>query len=323
MAALPHPMPKAVPAPSCCAGLRPALLNGWRDSFPLHPSPLHQIAAQCGSTWREVLQQCQRLQLSGSLQPLQARWGRPMQRAHQRLGLGVEEAQRPALLQALANEPACVRWDRVIDGPADQPTVWVDFVGRDLQTLQHSVQRTLRGVPMVCTPVSWTLLQAEQPCDCDELDGPCTDLPLAQAVEAGLPLVAQPYRHLAERVNRSERRVLARLQAWQRQGSLQGMVLAGPWSVRPQSGAMAWLQGPPPDASTLAQLRAHVGVVETQALWGDDGQPSAWCLGVRAPHDRAAATLRAALRAIGWATPPAHLVQTETTLPRPQPSLFH
>ncbi len=322
MAALPPPKSQAAPAPSCCAGLRPTLLNGWRDSFPLHPSPFHQVAGQCGSTWREVLQQCQRLQLSGSLQPLQVRWGRTLQRAHQRLGLRVEKAKHPNLLQALANEPACVRWDHVIGGPQDQPTIWVDFMGRDMPTLQHSIQRTLHGVPMLGTPIRWTLHQAEQPCDCGDLDGPCTDLALAQAVEAGLPLVAQPYRHLAERVDRTERRVLARLQAWQRQGSLQAMVLAGPWSLSPQSGSMAWLHGPSPDAATLAQLRAEIGVVEAQSLRADDGQPSAWCLSVRAPHDRAVATLRAALRSIGWTTPPAHLVQTETTLPRPQPSLF-
>lgn len=299
------------------------MLNGWRDSFPLHPSPFHQVAAQCGSTWREVLQQCQRLLLSGSLQPLQARWGRPMQRAHWRLGLWVDDAQRPAVLHALAKEPACVRWDRVLGDAEGQPTLWADFMGRDAHALTHSVQRTLRGLPMQRDPITWTLQLTPPPCDCAEHDGPCTDLALAQAVEAGLPLVAQPYRQLAERVSRSERQVVARLQAWHRHGSLQAMVLAGPWALSPQSGARALLHGPAPDAAALARLRAQVGVVEVQSLLDQDEAPRAWCLGVQAPPDRAKATLRAALRAIDWTAPPTQLVQTEATLPRPQPSLFH
>ena len=118
-----------------------------------------------------------------------------MQRAHWRLGLWVDDAQRPAVLHALAKEPACVRWDRVLGDAEGQPTLWADFMGRDAHALTHSVQRTLRGLPMQRDPITWTLQRTPPPCDCADHDGPCTDLALAQAVEAGLPLVAQPHRH--------------------------------------------------------------------------------------------------------------------------------
>ncbi len=318
-------MNPAATAPSCCAGLRPALLNGWRQSFPVHPSPFHQVAAQCGGTWREVLQQCQRLQHSGSLQPLQARWGAPLQRVHWRLGFPLPATARARLASALAAHPGCMRlaqWQALDPLPAGLPTLWVDLVGRDPVALQGVLQAWRDAGHLATEPRVLVLREPDCPCDCSQCEGPCEDAELAQALEGGLPLVAHPYGELAARLKRPERRVLARLQAWQRHGHLSAMALAGPWSGATLGGAVALLRGPLPPADRLQALRAQPGVSEVQALPQAPDWPWSLWVAVQAPHDRAPGVLRAALQAVGLGPTPDVMALADTRLPRPQPALF-
>ena len=53
-------------SPSCCAGLRQSLLQGWRQGVPLHPSPFRQMAARAGATPHELLRTCAALQREGA-----------------------------------------------------------------------------------------------------------------------------------------------------------------------------------------------------------------------------------------------------------------
>ncbi|RVT88703.1 hypothetical protein [Inhella crocodyli] len=318
-------MAHAPTAPSCCAGLRPALLNGWRACFPVHPSPFHQVAAQCGGTWREVLQQCQRLHHSGGLQALQARWGHALQRVHWRLGLRPAASDRQRAARALAAHPACVRlthWQGQDPGPAAPPTLWVDLVGRDSAALAATVD-AWRDAGWVDAQVQRLVLrEPDRPCDCAQSEGPCADAELAHALEAGLPLVAHPYGALAAQLQRPERRVLARLQRWQRQGQLGAMALSGPWSAATLTGAAALLRDAALDADRLRALRAQPGVSEVHVLPPAPLQPGGLWVAVQAPHDRALAVLRAALSGWGTVSPPAVLGLTHTTLPRAAPALF-
>ena len=320
-------------APSCCAGLRQALLHGWQYNFPLVPSPFQVVAQRCGSTLNEVLQLGQRLQGSGSLLPLRPRWGSALYRCHQRWGLHLTAEERARWWPTLAADPACIALLAVAESRGgapgvDIPTLWVDLLGRDalvgqalllkLQAAGHhplwvgQFSGTSAGVP-----------QASQPCGCDTQSGPCQDPALATALEAGLPLKAHPYTGLAKQLGRSERQVLASLKQWQQQGSLEGLALTGPDSGMETSGALACLPGQGLDTKVLARLRQQSGVHEVAVLPIGDSQPPGLWLRVQAPADLAWTQLHQALQAVGLAEAPGLRQRFAGLRPRTWPALFN
>lgn len=301
-------------APSCCAGLRQTLLHGWQDSFPLAPSPFRLVAQRCGSTLQEVLQLSQRLHAQGSLMPPRPRWGASLQRCQQRWGLVLTPEQQARWWPQLASEPACVGWWTVEHSqgvlthgpdvehePLAVPTLWLDLEGRNgtagsalLQRLRDAGHHPLRA----CSPGPWDTHQA---CGCDPHAGPCQDTALAGALEAGLPLKAHPYDHLARQLGRTERQVLNTLKQWQTQGSLQGLALAAPESSAAHGGALACLAVPTPGPAGLARLRAQPGVHAVCSLqFNGHSTPHLW-VEVVAPPDRALTLLQQALQPLGLA----------------------
>ncbi len=225
-------------APSVCAGLSQTLLHGWRQGFPLQPSPYQELATRSGSTLREVLSLCQRLNHEGRLDSVHACWGDRLRRARWLHGFSSPVSERQ--LAELMAVHGCVGLERV-QQPADGwPSLWITLEGRCDGVVQE--QLVACGLqPGVSIP----LLRSDGHCACD--DGPCTDTDLAHAVEEGLPLVAHPYQRLAERLGRSERQVLARLREWQLRGDLQALSLAAPHHAPWQACASAWVEAPRSD----------------------------------------------------------------------------
>lgn len=220
----------SLPPPSCCAGLRPTLLQGWREGLPLHSSPFREMAARSGATPQELLRTCAQLQRDGALQPIHARWGEALPRERWRLFF--ESGVEPGALAAL---PGCLRIERCAEA-GDPPWLWAELEGLD----EAALQAQLRGLPGA--PRARLRLAATPG---EERTGPCADPQLAACLEQGLPLCAKPYAACARRLGRSERGLLAALLNWQRAGELQGLVLtpAPPRSPRPGWIAL-WQQAP-------------------------------------------------------------------------------
>lgn len=239
-------MPVTASSPSCCAGLRQALLQGWRQGVPLHPSPFRQMAAQIGATPRELLSTCARLQRSGALQPIRARWGEALPRERWRLVFAVATAPLVAQLRAM---PGCLRLEHA-DATAALPRLWAEIEAID----EASLQTQLQGLSQAT--LALLRLRHAQPPD----DGPCADPELAACLERGLALCANPFAACATRLARSERQLLASLHAWQRNGQLAGLVLAPPPPREPLSGVIALWQHEAPADAQLTRLHALPGV---------------------------------------------------------------
>lgn len=223
-------MPFATP-PSCCAGLRPTLLQGWRQGLPLHPSPFREMAARSGATPQELLRTCAQLQRDGALQPIHARWGEALPRERWRLFFGIADE---ALAGALVALPGCVRIERCT-AEGDPPWLWAELEALDGEALQAQLNR------LPALPAARLRLAAAA----GVAAGPCGDPQLAACLEQGLPLCANPYAACARRLGRSERGLLAALLNWQRAGELQGLVLAPAPPRGPRPGWIAlWQQAP-------------------------------------------------------------------------------
>lgn len=209
----------SLPPPSCCAGLRPTLLQGWREGLPLHSSPFREMAARSGATPQELLRTCAQLQRDGALQPIHARWGEALPRERWRLFF-----ESDADAEAVAALPGCVQIERCAEA-GDPSWLWAELEGLD----EAALQAQLHSLPHA--PSARLRLAASQ----GEGAGPCADPQLAACLERGLPLCANPYAACARRLGRSERGLLAALLNWQRAGELQGLVLtpAPPRSPRP------------------------------------------------------------------------------------------
>lgn len=216
-------MPSATP-PSCCAGLRPILLQGWRQGLPLHPSPFREMAARSGATPQELLRTCAQLQRDGALQPIHARWGEALPRERWRLFFdGADEA----LAGALAALPGCLRIERCA-AEGDPRWLWAELEALDGAALQAQLNR-LPALPAARLRLAAAASAAA---------GPCGDPQLAACLEQGLPLCANPFAACARRLGRSERGLLASLLNWQRAGELQGLVLT---PVPPRGARPGWI----------------------------------------------------------------------------------
>lgn len=299
-------------SPSCCAGLRQSLLQGWRQGLPLHPSPFRQMAAQSGATPRELLSTCSQLQRSGALQPIRARWGEALPRERWRLGFARAAASLATQLLAL---PGCLRLERV-EATAGLPMLWAEIEAID----EPSLQAQLQGLSQA--PLARLRLSHALPPDVIPGDGPCADPGLAACLERGLALCANPFAACAARLQRSERQLLASLHAWQRSGQLAGLVLTPPPPREPQPGVIAlWTQEAPTPAA-LARLRTQPGVDRLLPVAASDGWPWRLSLVLRASAPLALQQLQERLLAAGIQRGPDACARLQIEQPRDAALLF-
>jgi hypothetical protein len=307
-------MPAAITtlSPSCCAGLRQSLLQGWRQGLPLHPSPFRQMAVQSGATPRELLSTCAQLQRSGALQPIRARWGEALPRERWRLGFASSTA---SLVTQLSTLPGCLRLERA-DATAAPPRLWAEIEAIDEASLQAQLQRLSQP------PLARLRLRHAQPSADGPVDGPCTDRGLAACLERGLALCANPFAACAAQLQRSERQLLASLHAWQRSGQLAGLVLAPPPPREPQPGVIALWHDEAPGEEQLAQLRALAGVERLLAVAACDRWPWRLSLVMRAAAPLALQQLQQRLLAAGIRRAPDVCARLQIEQPRDAALLF-
>lgn len=279
-----------LPPPSCCAGLQQTLLQGWRDDFPLHPSPFRQMAVRSGATPRELLDACAGLQRKGSLQAIRVRWGAALQRERWRLGFqtGTDPAALDAAVSALAALPGCLRIEEA-ETSAAMPRIWAELEVLDGEALAQQLARLpLRAAVSL-------RLSAGRACG----GGPRDDPQLAACLERGLPLCANPYARCARQLDRSERQLLAELHGWQRAGQLESLVLRPPPPAGAQTGQIALWQAPTLAPGVLERLRALVGIERLISAPPSPNWPWGLMLVSRATAPLAAQQLRLRLAEVG------------------------
>ena len=140
-----------------------------------------------------------------------------MRRQRWRLGFGAQADL--AALTRLAPELLCVLSIEQCEAQGPQaaglPLLWLHLEARERNLLvaQRAQLEAAAGVEARCL----VLNEVADACGCKEQQGPCVDLALADALERGLPIVANPYAQLARQLgDRSERSLLAQLRNWRR-----------------------------------------------------------------------------------------------------------
>lgn len=305
--------------PSCCAGLRQTLMQGWQNAFPLHPSPFRQMAAASGSTPRELLTTCLALQRDGALQPIRARWGVAMRRMRWRLAFA--ERDMALLLPVLAQLPGCLRIERVDRTQPGalcgcEPAVWAEFEALDEAALQR--QLDLLPHPPVAR-LAWP------PMSSVGMDVAPEDIRLAAFAEHGFKLCSRPFADCARHLDCSEQRVLAVLQGWRRTGQLECLTLKPPPARGAQPGVLALWHDLPASGEFVQRLRAQPNVDRVVAR---DGTGSAlgwpWALSVvlHAPPALALDRLRELRQASGLPSKPDACLPVRIELPRDEARLF-
>jgi DNA-binding Lrp family transcriptional regulator len=291
--------------PSCCAGLRQTLIQGWQQDFPLHPSPFRQMAARSGATPRELLSTCRELTRSGALQPIRARWGATLQRQRWRLAFDAA----PGLAAALAALPGCFHIEHAEPGD-DLPTLWAEIEALDEAALHRQLARLpLAPRARLRLPLAATLLG-------------CDDPRLAACVEQGLQLCSKPFAECARQLGCSEHHVLSSLSAWRRSGQLEGLVLKPPPTPVPQPGLLAlWQRLDPPD-ELLARLREQRSIARVIHGPGTDAWPWRLSVVLRATPQLGAEPWREQLAAAGLAAMPDSSLRLRIEQPRDQALLF-
>lgn len=226
------------PPPGSCAGLRSTLLRLAGDRFPIEPSPFQPLARRLGGSLREVLSHCQALVAQGATPGLRVRWDAGLQRCNARLLLrdrywpldnkdaAAWRARLPALAAWHVVEAAMTPTGD--DDRAAWPSGWLDLFALDPARLQTELDRLFAATPGVPWEASSCAAATTVPmaCGCAQGSGPCSDPALAALCEAGLPVVAHPYRALAQQLGRSERDVVQALRRWRESGRLATLGLA-------------------------------------------------------------------------------------------------
>ncbi len=297
-------MPHPASPPSCCAGLRQTLIQGWQQDFPLHPSPFLQMAARSGATPRELLSTCRELNRSGALQPIRARWGTTLRRERWRLAFDA-----PAdFVAALAALPGCFRIERAEAGDG-LPTVWAEIEALDEAALRRQLAR------LALTPRARLRLTSPAP------TLRCDDPRLAARVEQGLQLCAKPFAECARQLGCSEHHVLSSLGSWRRRGQLEGLVLKPPPTPVPELGVLALWRRIEPSDELLARLREQPGI--DRVIEGPGSEAWPWRLSVvlRATPRLGADSWRERLVTTGLAAPDSSL-PLRIEQPRDQALLF-
>lgn len=308
-------MPTSLPsspgssAPEACAGLRQALLHEAGTGFPLAEAPFQVLSRRHGGTVRELLAHCQALQREGSLQGIRVHWSPALHRVRWRCGLQAVDAAWPAIARAT---PGLTVWDRT--PPAAGCTLWFDLAARD----EGAALAQLAPIEARYGFVH-RLAAAPVPADCGESACPCADPQLAEGCEAGLPMVAQPWRVLARQLHRPERAVIASLRRWQQAGRLAGLGLEAPEQLHEERWQAACITGAVLDPAAVAALRAAPGVAELWVAPEGAGWPfAAWVAARGAGTD----ALDRALRRAGITPERVQPVAVLRTRVRAEPRLF-
>lgn len=294
---------------SCCASLRQTLLQGWQQSFPLHSSPFRQMAARSGATPRELLSLCQDLHRRGALQCVLPAWGDGLRRSRWRLAFA-PAADDATLVAALAALPGCFHLERGTETHPGLPGLWAEMEALHEAALDAQLQR------LPAAPVA-RLVVAAPAASAQPLDDPET----ARHVEEGLLLCSRPYAECARRLGCSESKLLARLQAWRRNGLLAGLSLRPPPTRVPQPGLLAlWCD--PVAPQSLVRLHDHPGVERVTCAQGSAAWPWRLSVVLRAAPQLALDQLRETTAHAGLRMPDAslHLLIEQ---PRDQPLLFN
>lgn len=295
--------------PEACAGLRRALLTEARAGLPLAEAPFQVLARRHGGTVREWMNHCHALEREGTLEAIRAHWGPAMARVRWRCGLPQADPGWARLAEAT---PGLTLWDRT--PPLAGAIVWFELAARD----EGSARAQLALIEGRQGPVQ-RLVTATPAAACGAGTCPCSDPALAAQCEAGLPLVAQPWRVLARRLSRPERAVVAELRQWQQQGALAALALDPPEQPHEEAWVGAAIEGPPPAPAAVQALRGAAGVAE---VWVGDGAPDApfgaWIAGRGSSID----PLERAARRAGIDAARVHCVPVRRTRVRDEPRLF-
>jgi len=322
----------SAPAPAHCAGLRQALLHDWQQGFPLRESPFRLVADRLGGTLREVLTHCHALSDEGSLDAIHVHWGARLQRVHWRCGLHLSAPPDAALQATLTGLPGVTGWDwvepvdptRRDDGPPDAPwpNLWFDLWARHTSAARAQRERIEASHGTLSCLVLDEGTGWPDTCDCHDLGGPCSDTVLARRCEAGLPLVAHPFRVLSEGLHRSEREVIATLRRWQRAGNVDGLGLGGGAPSSRTLWTLVAVMGPPVNVATRAALLARPGVGEVQALPQHPDWPFRLLAAGEGASVQTVGLLRRALAACGLASRPHIMLRVCRVRVRHAPLLF-
>jgi hypothetical protein len=295
--------------PEACAGLRRAVLTEGRAGLPLAEAPFQVLARRHGGTVREWMNHCHALQREGTLEAIRAHWGPDVARVRWRCGLPQADAGWSRLAEAT---PGITLWDRT--PPLAGATLWFELAARD----EGSARAQLSLIQGRYGPVR-RLAAAAPTAPCGASDCPCSDPALAAQCEAGLPLVAQPWRVLARRLRRPERAVVAELRRWQRQGTLAALALDPPEQSHEEAWVGVAIDGPPLDPAAAQALRGAPAVAE---VWVGDGVPGAPFGTWIAARGSATEALQRALQRAGVDSARARCVPLRRMWVRDEPRLF-
>ncbi|MBX3635156.1 MAG: hypothetical protein KF683_07185 [Rubrivivax sp.] len=323
--------------PARCAGLRRTLQHGWEQGFPLQDSPFQVLARQAGGTVREVLGQCHRLADAGALDAIRVHWSAGLQRVRWRCGVALAGAPPDAVLRTLAALPGVAAWEWaepaapstvVGAGAFGGPALWFEIAARSVASARAQYAQVLAlGLGLLCLELEGRDEGDDGPgCACMVSGGPCSDPVLARRCEAGLPLVARPYRSLSDAVQRSEREVLATLRRWQRQGQVTAVGLGAPVAGAESLWSLCALAGDADAdddrAATRARLLAQPGIAEVTRLPGHAQWPYRWLVGAPGAPTPGDALLERALAACGLRARPRRWLHVRRVRLRAAPLLF-
>jgi DNA-binding Lrp family transcriptional regulator len=211
--------------------IRLALLNDWQRDFPLVATPFEHIAHALGTTESAVLHEFKMLQGEGSVSRIGAVWGAGAGGAAMLCAFAAPTA-RLATVAALVSAEHGVNhnYEREHDW-----NLWFVVTGRDRAAVDATVDRLeartglkalrLRMKRAYRIDLGFELRRDAAPAvtrasvACVEPVAEA-DRALAALVEAGLPLVAQPYDAWATALGQTREALLATLARWQREGTV-------------------------------------------------------------------------------------------------------
>jgi DNA-binding Lrp family transcriptional regulator len=210
---------------------RLALLNRWQHDFPLVSAPFAAIAAELGSSERDVIAACRDALDGGALSRIGGVWAAGAGGAAMLCALAVPTFRLEAVAAQVDALPGVNHnyerehrfnlWFVITGNDAETLHARLDALERDtgLAALRLPMQRVYRidlGFDLERSQA--TPRQAASSAPVPRVAP--LDAPLAALVEGGLPLVERPFAAWAAQLGTAEARVLQTLRRWLEQGTL-------------------------------------------------------------------------------------------------------